>query len=167
MRFLAGFLAYVFIELMLLVLVASWIGWLAVIGITFAGFLLGMIVIRDASVNASQLMSRANAGEQIESRRLGDAGLKFLAGVLIMVPGLLTDIVGLLLLIPFVRRLARGLGIAAFARWATRRNMSVVTTNVDGVTVTRMVPGDVVAGDVIRRSEPGSNPEPPYRQLDP
>ena len=168
MKFLVGFLAYVFIELMLLLWLATVIGWLAVFGITVAGFLLGLLVIRDASFNAAQLMNDANGGRQIPADRVSDIGLKFLAGILILIPGLVTDVIGLGLLIPYVRKLARGWGARAFARWARTRNMSVVTTTVDGVTVTRVVPGDVVAGDVIKRTTSDDDPNPPIRgQIEP
>ena len=44
----------------------------------------------------------------------------FGAGVLIAIPGFITDVIGLLLLIPPIRRGAKRLGLFGFARWARK-----------------------------------------------
>ena len=56
-------------------------------------------------------------------------------------------------ILPPIRRGAKRLGLFGFARWARKQNMSVVTTTYEGTTVTKVVPGDVVVGDVIRRED--------------
>ncbi|MFA7265986.1 MAG: FxsA family protein [Candidatus Nanopelagicales bacterium] len=153
MRGLAVFVAYVVVELLVAIWIASLVGWLMVIGLTIAGFVLGILVFSSAGTQAATAMREASATGQAPEGGVASSATRFVAGILIMVPGFVTDIVGLLLLIPPIGKLARRLGVLGFTRWARKQNMSVVTTNIDGTTVTRVVPGDVVVGDVIRRED--------------
>ncbi len=154
MRGFIVFLVYVFIELVVAIWLASLIGWLLVIGLTVAFFVLGLVVIQNAGIQAAQSLRTASEHQQpADGSEVGDSGIKFVAGALITTPGFVTDVIGLILLIPPVRTLARRGAALWFVRWARGKNMSVIKTNVDGATVTRVVPGDVVAGDVIHRED--------------
>lgn len=161
MRGLAIFVGYVAIELALAIWIASFIGWLMVIGLTIAGFALGILVMSNAGTQAAAALRQASETGKVPNGAIGDSAVTFGAGALIAIPGFLTDVIGLLLLIPPIRRAAKALGVFGFARWARRQNMSVVSTTVQGETVTRVVPGDVVVGDVIKREDgPSSTTEP-------
>jgi UPF0716 protein FxsA len=79
-----------------------------------------------------------------------DRGWRVAAGAFIALPGLVLDLVGVLLLVAPVRRwamahLARGTESAL-----RRRGVSVVTvTDANGTARTTVVPGDVVVGEVV------------------
>lgn len=153
MRALAVFVAYVVVELLVAIWIASLVGWLLVFGLAIAGFVLGILVLSSAGTQAATALREASASGRAPEGSVADSATRFFAGVLIMIPGFVTDVVGLLLLIPPIGRLARRVGVLGFTRWARKQNMSVVTTTIDGTTVTRVVPGDVVVGDVIHRDE--------------
>ncbi|NQU36377.1 MAG: FxsA family protein [Actinobacteria bacterium] len=154
MRGFLVFLVYLIIEISVAIWLASMIGWLLVIGLTIAGFVLGVIVIQNAGLRAAQSLRQASEHQQqADGAEVGDSGIKFVAGTLIGTPGFVTDALGLILLIPPIRKLARKGAALWFVRWARGKNMSVVKTTVDGATVTRVVPGDVVVGDVINRQD--------------
>jgi len=155
------FLGYLIIEIAAAIWLASMIGWLLVIGLTIAGFVLGIVIIQNAGLQAAQsLRAASEAQQQADGAQVGDSGVKFVAGALIGTPGFVTDALGLILLIPPIRKVARRGAALWFVRWARGKNMSVIKTTVDGTTVTRVVPGDVIVGDVISRQDatPDSNP---------
>lgn len=167
MRGFAIFLAYLIVEIAIAFWLASIVGWLLVIGLTIAGFALGVIVMSSAGTQAAAALREASATGSTPSGSVGNSATRFFAGVLIATPGFVTDVLGLLLLIPPVGSLARRLGVLGFAKWARRQNLSVVTTTVQGESVTRVVPGDVVVGDVIKREDGGEPSGPAPSSSDP
>ena len=139
---------------------ASWlaaiIGWGWVIVLVTALVFLGSLVMRRAGVSAATtLRDGTRAGQQAPAAgtgtAVGDASLLFVAGVLIALPGLVTSAIGLLMLIRPIRRVL-GLGIIVLVtRRLSRSGYSLMSTfAADGTKVTRVVPGDVVQGEVIR-----------------
>jgi UPF0716 protein FxsA len=98
---------WVLAELVVYVLVAGWIGvgWtiLATVVTSALGFaLLG----RQGTRALSELRERSRA-RQDPGRALGDAGLVAVGGLLMVLPGFLGDLVGLLCLLPGTRVLPR------------------------------------------------------------
>ena len=82
------------------------------------------------------------------SREIADAVLVLVGGVLIMVPGFVTDLVGLLFLLPFTRPVARIWLEAVIAR----RVVSAVGEwpgGGDGSGPPRPIRPDVVTGEVV------------------
>jgi UPF0716 protein FxsA len=111
---LPGVLALPIAEIVLFVAVAAQIGFVDAFLIQLACSLVGVMVIRSAGrVRLDRL--RSQFGEtMIRTARLDGADLaRLLAGVLLVVPGFLTDALGALLLVPVVRR-----GLGAVARRA-------------------------------------------------
>ncbi len=106
-RVLAGLWALA--EVVVLVLVASWIGvgWtvLAALATTALGWVL---LARQGTRALAELRERARE-HRAPGRALGDAGLIAVGGVLMVLPGFLGDVVGLLCLLPPTRFLVRGL----------------------------------------------------------
>jgi UPF0716 protein FxsA len=96
-------------EVVVLVLVASWIGvgWtvLAALATTALGWVL---LARQGTRALAELRERARE-RRAPGRALGDAGLIAVGGVLMVLPGFLGDAVGLLCLLPPTRFLVRGL----------------------------------------------------------
>ncbi|MCV2489093.1 FxsA family protein [Geodermatophilus sp. YIM 151500] len=114
-RLLIGLLALV--EAVVFVLVAAWIGvgWtlLAALATTAVGWAL---LARQGSRALAELRERTRSGLPA-GRALGDTGLVAAGGLLMVLPGFVGDLVGLLCLLPGTRGLVRGLvGRAVAAR---------------------------------------------------
>lgn len=128
---------YPLLELVTLYLVAQWIGWGWALLLILAGFPVGFAVMRSAGESAARALQRADGGAP-------DAGhaFTFLAGLLIAIPGFWTDLAGILLLVPPVRRLlqrrSRG--------WIETR---FTTLRVPGTRYPGYGAGDVIQGTVI------------------
>ena len=96
-------------EFVVFVLVASWIGLGWTILATLATSALGVVLLGRQGTKAladlrDRALSRRSAG-----RELGDAGLVAAGGLLMVLPGFLGDLIGLLCLLPVTRGLVRGL----------------------------------------------------------
>jgi UPF0716 protein FxsA len=121
MGFPTFLLALPLIEIAGFVLIGPYLG----VGGTLAEILLtgiiGMAIIRRQGFETLvRLRSATQAGETPLPVAV-DGGAKVLAGVLLAVPGFFTDAIGLLLLIPPIRRLAIGWA----GRWLVRSGAQV------------------------------------------
>ncbi|MGY1772612.1 FxsA family protein [Blastococcus sp. SYSU D00813] len=106
-RTAAGVLALA--EVVVFVLVANWIGLGATILLTLATSALGLLLLgRQGTRALTELRQRAEE-RRPAGRALGDAGLVAVGGLLMLLPGFLGDVVGLLCLLPPTRPLVRGL----------------------------------------------------------
>lgn len=155
-------------ELWLLTVVADLGGALAVLALLLAGVLLGAVVIRRAGRRAWQrlvagLQPPEAASEQaaVVGDRTGGNALAMLGGVLLMVPGPLSDVVGLLCLFPPTAGLIRRSG----RRYLNRRGGFGPGTLGDAMRQARTAQeqyrihrpdGRVVEGEVVRDDEPPS-----------
>ncbi len=101
------FLGLPLAEIATFVLVGRQIGVFATIGLVIAATAAGVMMLRAQGSSAAQRLRRAAADGSIEGRDLADGALIMLAGILLVIPGFLTDVAGLLLFIPPVRRLIR------------------------------------------------------------
>ncbi len=95
----AGLLA----ELASLVLVGSYVGWLGTFGLLVVALVLGVAVLagRGATTVRDVIMA-LQAGES-PAPALIDGALLAFAGILLITPGFASDVVGLALLLPWVR----------------------------------------------------------------
>ena len=143
------------VEILVAVAVSRWIGVDVTLGLILLGCLGGVWVLRWAGGSALRELGRLRrpgvitpdeAGRPMD-RTAGDTGLKVLAGLLLLFPGLLTDLAGLLLLVPQIRgpvgrwlahRMRRRFEVAA-------RRVTVHGETVEGVTVTSWVEDDLAA----------------------
>ena len=145
-------------ELAVFILVAGWIGvgWtlLAAMATSALGFLL---LARQGMRALTDLRDRART-RQPAGRELGDAGLVAVGGLLMVLPGFLGDLLGLLCLLPLTRGLVRGLiarivvGRLPVAMRPPVRARSVRVEQVDGYPgsgSTRATPL-VIEGEVVR-----------------
>ncbi len=127
--------------------VGMWLGWGWMLLLLLAGIPVGFAVMRNAGDAAMvDLQRAAQTGEEPDA---GKHGLAFLGGLLIMIPGFWTDLVGLLLVLPPTQRLLR----ARSRAWLSSR---VMTVRMPGV---HYPGGDVIQGTVIH-TEPSRGPEP-------
>lgn len=105
-RIAAGLLALA--EVVVFVLVAGWIGAGATVLLALATSALGWVLLaRQGTKALADLRESARTRRAGAGRELGDAGLVAAGGVLMMLPGFLTDVVGLLCLLPGTRSLVR------------------------------------------------------------
>ena len=106
-RMTAGLL--ILAEFVVFVLVAGWIGIGWTILATLATSALGFVPLaRQGTQALTDLRERARS-RRPAGRELGDAGLVAAGGLLMVLPGFIGDLVGLLCLLPLTRGLVRGL----------------------------------------------------------
>ena len=148
---LAGLL--VLAELVVFVLVANWIGLGATILLTLATSALGLLLLGRQGTRALTEL-RAQAGARRPSgRALGDAGLIAVGGLLMLLPGFLGDVVGLLCLLPPTRPLLRGLLARLFVSRLPahlRGPVRVRSARTEGVPGPRTDRPLVIEGEVLR-----------------
>jgi UPF0716 protein FxsA len=143
-------------ELVVFVLVATWIGVGTTILATLATSALGFVLLARQGTRAlADLRERARS-RRPAGRELGDAGLVAAGGLLMVLPGFLGDLVGLLCLLPGSRGLVRGvLTRLVFARLPDRlrgpvRVDSVRTAGVGGPSPDLGRPPLVIEGEIVR-----------------
>lgn len=139
-------------EIAAIVWVASEIGWWTVLilaGTTVIGIAL---LVREGGKAWKGLTDALKTGE-LKPGRLTDATLVLVGGMLLVLPGLLTDVAGLLLLLPFTRPFVR----SAITWWASRTFKQPETNVIKGDVVreTTLIPGIEKGPD-----HPGTGDEP-------
>ena len=97
------FLAWPLAEIAAFVLVGSQIGVLPTIGLVIPSGFVGILLLRIQGLGTlARIRAETDAGH-VPGRDLGDAFMILLAGLLLLLPGFITDVLGILLFIPFVR----------------------------------------------------------------
>ena len=100
------FIAFPLLELIILIKAGEAIGFWPTIGLLFAAAVLGFVVIREQGLTmVGKAMASLNEG-RLPLAPLLDSQVMVFAGMLLIAPGFLSDIIGLALLVPPVRRLA-------------------------------------------------------------
>lgn len=146
----APFIVYGFAELALIVWVAEQVGWwtLAVLGLTAAiGF---SLLMREGRRAMEALMDVTRTGH-LPRGRMADTTLVLIGAVLLIVPGFISDLVGLCLVLPFTRPFVRS-AISWWAARAMRRHNVAWTGTIEGEVVDSDVtdPGNpVIEGRII------------------
>lgn len=105
MPILAFFLLMPVIEIALFILAGSIIGFWSTIGLALATSVLGVMMLRAQKAVTMAELRRAEATFSDPSAPLARMALRQVSGMLLVLPGFLTDAFALLLLVPFVRRL--------------------------------------------------------------
>ena len=104
MRVLFALLAYVALEIWVLVLVGQTIGFLGLIGLLVVSAVVGAWALkREGRRSLADLAQAVRSGRPAEAEVAGGMYVA-LAGVLLVVPGLLSTVAALVLLVPPVRR---------------------------------------------------------------
>jgi UPF0716 protein FxsA len=143
-------LLYLVVEIVALVAMASWIGIGWTLLVLLAGSLLGLWLARREGVRAAEALATALRERRLAHREMTDGLLVAVGGLLLFVPGLVTDVAGLLLVLPPTRALVRRRLLLA----AERRNPVLRTVRIrhEGGPV---IDAEVVPGgaEIVRRSE--------------
>lgn len=138
-------LLYVLVEIVALVAVASWIGIGATLLLLVAGSLVGLWLARREGVRAAQAVAAAVQARRVAHSEVTDGMLVAVGGLLLFLPGLVTDVAGLLLVFPPTRSIVR----RRLVRAAEERSPELRTARI-------RAEGPVVDGEVV--PEPGHGP---------
>lgn len=150
---LAGLLALPLVELVVAILVGRAIGAPATMLLLILFSVAGVVVVRRGGAAALRSLSTQTGREPTAGRtppggprEAAANGWVLFGGLLLTVPGFVTGLAGILLVVPFTRRLVapllgRGAGLVA-ARLIGAPLLGRMAR-------TRVVPGDVIPGDVI------------------
>ncbi|MGH9184827.1 MAG: FxsA family protein [Acidimicrobiales bacterium] len=113
------FLLVPLIELAVIIQVGGAIGVLNTIGLLVAISVVGGWLVRREGMGVLRRIQRSLDRHELPHREVVDGGLILLAGALLLTPGFLTDVFGVLLLLPPTRAVVRGAVLHRLRRRAT------------------------------------------------
>lgn len=103
LRIIALLLLIPLFDIVLLVAVSGWIGAPATVALVVLTALVGMLLVRAEGRHTIRKIERKLSGGELPENELVDGGLLIASGALFLTPGLVTDLVGLLLALPPTR----------------------------------------------------------------
>lgn len=106
--FLLLLLLFPVLELFVLVKVGMSIGFLPTFLLVVAGSMLGVFVVRIAGVATALSARQSLARGELPAQQMLDGLMMTIGGGLLVLPGFISDVLGLLFLMPFSRRLIVG-----------------------------------------------------------
>jgi UPF0716 protein FxsA len=107
--FLAGLLLLLIAEIYVIVQVANAIGVVDTVLLLLAFSFAGVWLTKRVGISVLTRIRRQLDAQQMPGNELIDAGLVLVAGLFLLVPGFVSDGIGLLLLFPPTRSVVRGL----------------------------------------------------------
>lgn len=155
------FVGMALLELYVLIQVGQAIGGLATIALLIVMSIVGATLLRREGRRTWQALRAAMAAGRLPAREVADGVLVVIGGALILAPGFVTDVIGLLMILPASRPAFRGLltglltrrlgliGLAGHAVRHARRQSAVRPDPPRTVRDGNVVEGDVIEGDVI------------------
>jgi UPF0716 protein FxsA len=105
------------IEIALFVVIGGWIGLWPTLAIVIGTAIAGVALIRRQGARATKELQAAISARRDPTMLIAGDAMKVAAGILLVLPGFLTDTLGLLLLVPPIRLAV----IAALGRGARRK----------------------------------------------
>lgn len=124
---LIGVLALPVAEIVVFLLVVALIGWLATLTLFFLTSAVGIVLLRRSARSDFDRLRSAVAADGLRAVHLETPGMApMAAGILLVLPGFITDLLGATLLLPAARRWLGG----RFARAAERRRAARRDTRV-------------------------------------
>ena len=109
------FVAVPIAELFVIIQVGQAIGVWWTIGLLIADSVLGSMLMRSQGRSAWRRFNDATRAGRVPAREVLDGALVIFGGALLLTPGFLTDLLGLLLLIPPTRAMVRAVLVRRFA----------------------------------------------------
>lgn len=117
----AGVVLLVLLEIVVIGLVSSWIGGWWTFALLVGTSLLGAWLIAREGGRAWRALGQALAEGRMPARELADGIIVLVGGLLLLLPGFITDLAGLLLVLPFTRPVARTLLAGAISSHVVAR----------------------------------------------
>ena len=112
-RLLLIFILVPLLELYVLIKIGGYLGAFQTVALVVLTALLGVALARFEGIRTLQQISESLSQGIVPAEEMVDGVLIFVGGVLLIIPGVLTDFFALILLIPYTRTL--------FKRWLRRR----------------------------------------------
>ena len=134
---LVSFFAFILAEVSLLVWVSTQIGWWT-LGLLMVSTVLGAYLLQREWRKAWTQLSDSVKTGSLPPGRTADAVLVLLGGFMLIMPGFITDVVGLLLLLPFTRP-----GVRSVLGWWAGRIISSAPSTPGGT----VIKGEVIDQD--------------------
>jgi UPF0716 protein FxsA len=150
---LATLLLVPLVEIIVVIAVGQQVGpWWTLAGLVALTLVGAWLVRREGARTWRRLQDAVRSG-QTPARELSDAGLVLVGGVLLLTPGFVTGVIGLLLVLPFTRPLTRG--------WVERLVASRLLLSTSGMSWSAASGpwrppggGEVIEGEIVEE-EPG------------
>ncbi len=118
------------VEIFVLISLGQHIGWLPTIGLLIGAGLLGSALARFEGLRVMTEWQRALAEGRMPDEGIVSGGLVLLGGLLLILPGLVSDVLGLLLIVPFTRRLVARVVRRGFERRIRDGRLKVQGTHI-------------------------------------
>lgn len=153
------------LEVWALLTAGDWIGLVPTIGLLLATSALGVWLVRREGLRTWRALGETVARGDLPGRELLDGALVLVGGSLLMLPGFVTDVVGLVCLLPFTRALPR----AAITRWAGRAPQGYVPVRRrrGGGPGPTIIPGEIVDEEpTLHDHRDADRPDEPPRALE-
>jgi UPF0716 protein FxsA len=103
LRMIALLLLIPLLDIMLLFVVGGWIGVLPTVALVVLTALIGMLLVRAEGRHTLRKIQAKLAQGEAPTDELIDGGLLLISGAMLLTPGLVTDLVGLVLVVPVTR----------------------------------------------------------------
>ncbi len=101
------------LELYILIKIGGYLGALQTVALVVLAALLGIVLVRLEGLRTLQKIRQSLSQGIVPAEEMVDGVLIFVGGILLIIPGVLTDLFALVLLIPYTRTI--------FKRWLRRR----------------------------------------------
>jgi UPF0716 protein FxsA len=101
------------LELYILIKIGGYLGAFQTVALVVFTALLGIVIVRLQGLRTLQKIRQSLSQGIVPAEEMVDGVLIFVGGVLLIIPGVLTDLFALVLLIPYTRTI--------FKRWLRRR----------------------------------------------
>ena len=157
------FVAFILVpiaELWVLIQVGHVIGVLPTLALLVLDSLLGAWLLRREGARAWRAFRAALSERRVPAREVADGALVLFGGALLLTPGFLTDVLGLLCILPPTRAVLRRLltGVVAARLGVVGVVGGLAADNLSGRARPRRPDHDVVEGEVV---DPDAGREPP------
>ncbi len=136
------------LDIVLLVAIAGWIGPLFTVALVVLTALIGMLLVRAEGRHTLQKIQGKLAQGEPPTDELIDGGLLLISGAMLLTPGVVTDLVGLVLVVPFTRYPVR----LATKKWVVTPYVNAKTS---GFATGNVYVGGFPGGEGQGQSQPG------------
>jgi UPF0716 protein FxsA len=113
------------VELWIIVQVAHQIGFLDTLGLLILISIGGAFLLKQQGMATWRRMQTALARGEMPGKEMTDAFLVMLGGALLLTPGFLSDVFGIIFLLPPTRAMFKGVAGRVLAGWVNRRTGGV------------------------------------------